>query len=197
MRIDTERLVLREFVAGDWQDVLGYQSDPRYLRLYPSSEQTEEDVKEFVGVFVQWQADVPRRKYQLEITLRNGGPVIGSCGVRRKAENPWEADIGYELAPEHWGLGYATEAAMAMVGFGFGELKLHRISSWCIAENEAAARVLEKVGLRREGRLLEKEYIKGRWWDTLLYGMLESDWRGARSGSVAPRRKSVCNRADR
>ena len=76
------------------------------------------------------------------------------------------------------GKGYATEATRSIVEFGFQELKLHRVSSWCIADNVASARVLEKVGLRQEGRLRENEYFKGRWWDTLLYGLLDSEWRG-------------------
>ena len=62
-----------------------------------------------------------------------------------------------------------------MVAYGFSELGLHRISSWCIADNVASARVLEKVGFQLEGRLRENEYFKGRWWDTLLYGLLESE----------------------
>ena len=66
---------------------------------------------------------------------------------------------------------------MAIINFGFQELKLHRISSQCIADNAASARVLEKVGLRLEGRLRENEYFKDRWWDTLQYGLIESEWR--------------------
>ena len=195
MRITTERLLLGEFVATDWPAVLAYQRDPRYLRLYPWTGRTEADVRDFVQVFVDQQGKQPRRRFQLAITLgamgairqrwrppvdqEKAGPVIGSCGIRRKPESGWEADIGYELAPEHWGRGYATEVALAMVDFGFRELGLHRISSRCIADNAASARVLEKVGLRLEGRLRENEYFKGRWWDTLLYGLLESEWRAS------------------
>jgi len=182
MRITTPRLVLREFVAEDWPDVLANQSDQRYLRLYPWSERTEAEVREFVQMFVDQQAERPRRKFQLAITLPNSQHVIGSCGLRRKPENEWEADIGYELAPEYWGRGYATEAALAMVNLGFRDFGLHRISSWLIADNTASARVLEKVGLRPEGRLRENEYFKERWWDTLLYGLLRSEWESAEYG---------------
>jgi RimJ/RimL family protein N-acetyltransferase len=88
-----------------------------------------------------------------------------------------EADIGYEFAPAYWGQGYATEAAQAIMAFGFTELKVHRIWSWCIAENVGSARVMEKLGMRQEGRLRENEWIKGRWWDTLVYGVLDYEWR--------------------
>ena len=176
MYITTPRLLLREFGTDDWPDVLAYQRDPRYLRFYAWTDRTEAEVRGFVQMFVDQQANGPRRKFQLAITLSDSGQLIGSCGIRRKPENDWEADIGYELAPEHWGQGYATEAAKAIVDFGFRELGLHRISSWCIADNAASARVLERVGLRPEGRLRENEHFKGRWWDTLLYALLASDW---------------------
>jgi len=177
MRITTARLVLREFVPGDWPDVLAFQRDPRYLRYYAWTGRSEAEVREFVQMFVSQQAERPRRRFQLAITLPDSGRVIGDCGIRRKPGNDWEADIGYELSPEYWGRAYATEATRALVDFGFRELGLHRISSWCIADNAASARVLERVGLRPEGRLRENEYFKGRWWDTLLYGLLESEWR--------------------
>jgi len=59
-----------------------------------------------------------------------------------------------------------------VIEFGFEDLALHRISAWCIADNSASVRVLEKVGMRQEGRLRENEYFKRRCWDTLLYALL-------------------------
>ena len=101
MRIATERLVLREFVTDDWPAVLAYQRDPRYLQLYPWTDRTEAEVRDFVQRFVDDQADRPRRKFQLAITFPDGGQMIGNCGIRRKPDNDWDADIGLELAPEH------------------------------------------------------------------------------------------------
>ena len=78
-------------------------------------------------------------------------------------QNDGEAEIGYELAPDSWRQGFATEAANAIAKFGFRELRLHRISSWCIADNKASATVLERVGLSLEGRLRQDEFFEGRW----------------------------------
>jgi ribosomal-protein-alanine N-acetyltransferase len=177
MRILTNRLVLRDYETDDCPAVLAYQSDERYLQYYPWTERTEAEVRAFVQMFLDQQIEQPRRKFQFVITLPSDGQLIGSCGIRRKNENEWEADIGYELAPEYWGQGYATEAATAIVDFGFRELHLHRISSWCIAENTASAKVLERLGLQLEGRLRENDYFKGRWWDILVYGLLKNEWR--------------------
>ena len=75
------------------------------------------------------------------------------------------------------GHGYATEAAREIVRYGFVELGLHRIWSWCVADNLGSARVLEQVGMRLEGRQRDKEYYRGRCWDRLLYAVLEDEWR--------------------
>ena len=102
--------------------------------------------------------------------------LIGNCGIRKKTSNLWEADIGYEIATSFCGKGLATEAALALLKFGFDELGLHRISANCIADNLASARVLAKIGMQCEGRLRQNEWMKGRWWDTLVYGILADEW---------------------
>ena len=179
MRITTERLVLREFGEDDWRAVLDYQRDPFYLRYYPWEDRDEPEVRAFVDMFRGWKAERPRRRFQMAIVRREDGRLIGNCGLRRKPDNDWEADIGYELSPQHWGHGYAIEAARAMVDFGFRELRLQRITSWCIADNVASARVLDRLGFKREGRLRRNEFFKGRWWDTLLYALLAEEWQPA------------------
>ncbi len=176
MRIETERLILREFKEDDWPAVLAYQSDPRYLRYYEWTERTPAAVQEFIGKFIAQQQQEPRYKAQLAVVLKSSGQLIGNCGIRKEMPEARQAEIGYEFAPEHWGQGYATEAARAIVRFGFTELHLHRISAWCIAENTASAHVLQKIGMQQEGRLRENEYFKGRWWDALLFAILESEW---------------------
>ena len=178
MLLETPHLLLREFEPDDWPAVLTYQSDPRYLRLYAWTERTAADVRAFVEAFVASRAAEPRLTVQLAITLRDGGQLIGNCGIRLAEPGVRIGDLGYELSPEHWGRGYATEAARAMVDFAFSELQLHRVWAECVPENTASRRVLEKLGMRREGRLRQTRWYKGRWWDTLLYGILEDEWRG-------------------
>lgn len=178
MMLTTDRLLLRDFEEDDWPTVLAYQKDPRYLRYYHWTERTEEDVRAFVQRFIDHQHEQPRIKFQLAIVLKTEGRLIGNCGVRLDKPGDLVGELGYEINPDYWGHGYATEAARAMLAFGFRELRLHRISSYCIAENSASARVLQKVGMQQEGRLRENEWIKGLWWDTLMFGILEQEWAG-------------------
>ncbi len=172
----TARLLLRDFREDDWPAVLAYQSNPLYLRYYAWTERTPEAVQAFVRRFVEQQWQQPRTRFQLAIVLPATGRLIGNCGIRKDSPDAQEAEIGYEVDPAYWGRGYATEAAREMVAFGFNELGLHRVSSWCVADNTASAHVLEKLGMRLEGRLREKEYFKGRWWDVFLYGILKGEW---------------------
>ena len=176
MILTTKRLALREFEEEDWPGVLAYQSDPRYLRYYDWMHRTEQDVRAFVRMFIAWREGQPRTKFQLAITLAPGGQLIGNCGIRMKTPRAREADLGYELDPRYWGCGYATEARSALLAFGFQELGLHRIWAQCIAENVASAHVLEKIGMRQEGHLRQNEWMQGRWWDTLLYAILETEY---------------------
>ena len=176
MILTTKRLLLREFEEEDWQAVLAYQSDPRYLRYYPWTHRSEQDVRAFVGVFLVRRKEEPRTTFQFAITLAPHGQLIGNAGIRMHTPDAREADLGYELDPRYWGRGYATEAASALLAFGFRELKLHRIWAQCIAENTASAHVLAKIGMQQEGRLRENEWMKDRWWDTLVYAILVHEW---------------------
>jgi len=177
MELQTPRLNLREFVEADWPAVLAYQQNPLYLRYYEWESRDVQGVREFLKVFLNNRKQEKRHKFQLAVTLRETGKLIGNCGIRQDEPGSCVGDIGYEFAPEYWGQGYATEAASEIVRFGFEELGLHRIWSWCVADNVGSWRVMEKLGMRCEGLLRENEFYKGRWWDTLMYAILENEWR--------------------
>lgn len=177
MELLTPRLLLREFVAGDWPAVLAYQRDPRYLRYYEWTDRTADEVRRFVAMFVAQQQEQPRTRFQLAITRRDDGRLIGNAGVRLSAAAPGEAEIGYELAPDEWGRGYATEAAAAVVRFGREALGVRRLTAWTVADNTGSIRVLEKLGFRLEARLPEEAYYKGRHWDVVMYGVTSDEWR--------------------
>ncbi|HYI14367.1 MAG TPA: GNAT family protein [Thermomicrobiales bacterium] len=177
MRIETERLILREFREADWQVMLEYWNAPLYQRYNPDLPDREGFVRHLVALFVGSQSELPRRNHQLAIVRKQDGRLIGNCGIRVNDPDLGEANIGYELDPRDWGNGYATEAASAIVRFGFEDLSLHRIWAECIADNTGSFHVLEKLGMRREAHFREHKYFKDRWWDTLIYAVLDHEWR--------------------
>jgi len=180
MRIETERLILRDFREDDIPRMLEWWGDPRYQRFYPVVANLDRAVRDLAAMFIAAQAEEPRRKWQLAVTVRGDDQIIGTCGVRINDPELAEANIGYELHPDHWGNGYATEAATAILRYGFEELDMHRIWAECVADNTGSARVLEKVGMRREAHFREHQYFRDRWWDTYIYAILASDWRERR-----------------
>lgn len=180
MRIETERLILREFREADWPDILAYWRDPLYRRYNPDPEDVEQTVSHLVDTFVSSQAEQPRRHWQLAIVDREDGRLLGNCGIRVDNAALRQANIGYELDPRAWGRGYATEAARSILDFGFAELGMCRVWAECVADNVRSARVLERLGMRREAHFREHKHDNGRWWDTLIYAILEREWRAGR-----------------
>ena len=178
MFLKTKRLLLREFVFDDWTAVHAYQSNPLYLRYYDWTERSEADVREFVQMFLDWQQGLPRTKFQLALIHQEDGLLIGNCGIRINDREKREANIGYELDSRYWGNGYATEAAHAILQFGFTELNMARIWAKCVADNVGSARVLEKIGMRLEARELKKEFIKNIWRDHFIFAISARNWIG-------------------
>lgn len=171
------RLLLREFIETDYQALWSYHSDERYQRYYPGSElATDRDTRDLLTRFLFWQTETPRSKYQLAITLPGSGELIGNVGLRKEFADAAIAETGFELAPERWGQGYATEAAATMLDYGFASLRLHRVHAHCVAGNERSVRVLERIGMSLEGRLRKHVQLNGHWTDVLLYGILASEW---------------------
>jgi [ribosomal protein S5]-alanine N-acetyltransferase len=166
MKIETERLILRDFVKEDWERVMEYQTDPLYLRYYEwtAADRTPESVQEFVGWFIEHQTQNPRIRFQLAVTLKSKDLLIGNCGVRMDKEDAVEADIGYELDPKFWYHGYATEAAHAIVDFGFSHFGVHRIWANCVADNTRFGACVGETGnetrrsLTREG-ILQRQMV--------------------------------------
>jgi ribosomal-protein-alanine N-acetyltransferase len=177
MEIRTERLLLREISEErDWPAVLAYHRDPRYARFYDQPHETEDDVRRFLHRITRWHGPEHRGFYNLAVTLPETGKMIGIAGLRQRDPEQPRGDLGYEIAPPHWGRGYATEAARALLAFGFRDLGLHRIFARCLAENAASARVLERLGMRLEARHREHEWVRGRPRDELTYGILAPEW---------------------
>lgn len=176
MLLITERLLLREFTANDWHAIFAYQSDPRYLRYSPWTQRQREDVVWLVQECIRWQHAQPRGKFQLAIVLQTPHLLIGTCGIRMATAHAHVAELGYELHPDYWGQGYATEAARSLLTFGFEPLGLQRVWAHCVAENTASIRVLERLGMHYKQRLRKHTLMKNRWWDMLVYAIDRAAW---------------------
>ena len=147
----TARLLLRDFGEEDWPAAHAYRADPEVTRyMLTMAPESLEQTRAWLRELRQESQRQPRRRYTLAIVLRADDRVIGQISIGPSAEDfPAEGEIGfgYMLHRDAWGQGYASEAARAIVSFGFDVLGARQVSAWCFAENRASARVLEKAGL--------------------------------------------------
>jgi RimJ/RimL family protein N-acetyltransferase len=174
--IETERLLLRELRAADEDHIHEYASDPEVVRLMIWGPNTREATREFLDRALQAQTQWPRADVGLAIELKSEHRMIGSIGLRMKDGTNHTADIGYVLNRKYWRNGYMTESARAVLDVAFKQLKLHRVWATCDIRNGASYRVMEKLGMRREGTFVKNAMEKGEWRDTYLYAILAEEW---------------------
>jgi len=167
--LKTSRLVLRPFQPdADLDDAYAYMSDPEVVRYLYWEVRTREQVRAFLG---------ERGSHVLALELPAEGRVIGEVLLRPTSEEHRQGEVGYVLNPAYQGKGLASEAAVAMLRYGFEELGLHRIIGRLDARNKPSAALLERIGMRLEAHHLHDELFKGEWSDSLIYAMLEDEWR--------------------
>lgn len=169
MELVTERLRLREFVAKDHEAVHRYASDPEvtlYMEWGPNDLQA---TKVFLDEADRSASRYPRSRYALAVVRRDRNELIGSVELQVASEQSGQGTLGYVLARSSWGHGYATEAATALLRYGFDELGLQTISATCDPENTSSAAVLQKIGMRQERYLHHHVYARGEWRDRLLF----------------------------
>jgi RimJ/RimL family protein N-acetyltransferase len=166
--IRTERLLLRPYTEHDLDDLHDIQSRPEVARyLYWGTrdrEQTRESLRQKIAASALREEG---ENLTLAVELPGTGKVIGDVLLI------W-------LSREHGGHGYATEAAEVMLRLGFEGLGLHRVIGRLDGRNTASARVLERLGMRREACFVQNEVVKGEWTDEVVYAMLADEWSARR-----------------
>jgi ribosomal-protein-alanine N-acetyltransferase len=170
--LETSRLLIRDFRPEDWVAVHEYGNDPEVYRFQSWGPSTEQDSRAFVDMAIAQQTEKPRRSFEMAIVEKSSQLVIGAVGLRIKSTVNRDADIGYTLRHDRWGKGYGTEAARAILDFGIKTLGMHRIWATTAPENQTSARILEKLGMQKEGHLKQNLMVRGKWRDSLLYAVV-------------------------
>ncbi len=182
MAIETERLVLRRFRAEDAAALAAYRNDPEVARYQSWSVPYSLDKARYsVQTMIAADPSMPGW-FQWAVEHAGERVLIGDVGVNL-ADNLRQAEVGYTLAPERQGQGYATEAVRAVLDHAFTVLGLHRVSAECDARNDRSARLLERLGFTREGLRRQHTWIKREWTDDLLWGVLAEEWLSREHGS--------------
>ncbi|MBU6451095.1 MAG: GNAT family N-acetyltransferase [Cyanobacteria bacterium REEB67] len=171
----SERLVLRPHLESDLEAVHAFSSDADVCRYMQWGPNNLEQSRSFLEGAIANQRVSPKVHYDFVIVEAEAATVVGSFTLRLNKPGGELGEIGYVLAREAWGKGYASEAAELVMKFAFEDLKLHKISATCEPFNFASAKVLQKAGLVLEGYLQKHIFIKGQWRDTLVFGCVRED----------------------
>jgi RimJ/RimL family protein N-acetyltransferase len=173
--VRTGRLLLRPWRSDEvdrYREVRGAPEVTRFLYDTPMTRRQAAtrlgSLRSTITAEGQW--------INLAVEVAATGTVAGDVGLGWVSGAHRHAEVGYAFAPDHRGRGYATEAAVAVVEMAFSALGAHRVTGRLDARNTASARLLERLGMRREGHLVENEWVKGEWTDEVVYAVLEDEW---------------------
>ena len=176
MEIFSERLMLVPLSSKDIPDIHRmncFEEVARYntIGIPKNMEATAELLNDAIN------GDRSTLPYKLGWTIRTKSEqhFLGEMGMRLSSKKYNSAEIHYSLLPSEWGKGYASEAASALILWGFDHLKLHRITAGVATANERSIKLLEKIGMTKEGLCRQILPIRGEWVDNYQYAILASD----------------------
>ena len=172
----TPRLLLRPYRSDDVDDVLAYASDPEWNHYLGLPEPyTRRSAEEFVSsmVLADWETNPMW-------ALVHEGRVCGGINLTTRGRD--QVELGYSIARPLWGQGFMTEAARAVIDYGFQSMGLARIYSFANIRNKGSWRVMEKLGMRREGLLRGNRLVHDQRVDDVLYAILREEWSAPEAG---------------
>jgi RimJ/RimL family protein N-acetyltransferase len=171
--IVSNRLIIRKLMKDDWKDLYEYLCDKEVVKFEPYDVYSENRAKEEAIARAS-------SEFFYAVCLKESGKLIGNLYLGKGDFDTW--DLGYELNRKYQGQGYATESVKALLDYAFAHLGARRIISTCSPNNNQSWKLLERLGMRREGHLLQNVYFKTDsngepiWLDTYEYAILKTEW---------------------
>ena len=176
--LETDRLVLRPITHRDDEAFLRIFSNPETMKYWSREPLTSlEEAAKMVQEEIDWGQS--GKCLNWGVALRGSDELIGKVNLFDYDAKHRRAEIGYAFDPRHWGKGLATEAMRPVLDHAFGVLRFHRVEADTDPGNLASIAVLEKFGFRREGYSRDRFLVHGAWQDSVVLGLLETDYREA------------------
>lgn len=177
--IESPRLVLRRFADADLAQFLAYLNDPTVARYQSWESYTEQEARAVIEQQKTRSPGLPGQWFTFALEVKETGALAGHVALRM-SEDARQAEIGFTMSRAFQGKGLAREAAARVLDYAFTEMNLHRVTAIADCENEKSVALLERLGMRREGHLIENIWFKGRWGSEYLYAVLRDEWLKAR-----------------
>ena len=174
IHLSGQRINLREFALSDVDDAVAIVGDDRVTRWLSFDTRDRSATQAMLAAAIAAAATRPRAECYLAVVLPANDRVIGFA--RLALGGVKAAKLGYAIHADHWGHGYATDAARTLIAYGFDHLGLHRITAAVGPDNEPSKGVLKRLGFTHEGRLRDHVWTNGAWRDSLLYSLLANEF---------------------
>lgn len=179
--LTTARLVLRPFTDDDCDAVFRLHASAPVMRYWDSSPWTElAQARRFLTRCRALAEEASGARVAVE--LREDATFLGWIGLQRWDPHNRRTNLGYVLAEDAWGHGYATEAGQSLLDWAFPAMNLNRVSAQADTRNRTSRRVLEKLGFTLEGTLRENVIVDGEVSHDWTFGLLRREWEAARAG---------------
>jgi [ribosomal protein S5]-alanine N-acetyltransferase len=175
-KIETERLLLSEITIDDLESIHQLHSIPEVDEFNTLGiPKTIKDTEKIIIPIIEARLKIPRTSYAWKIILKETNAFIGLAGFSLSNDKFKLGEIYYKLHPDYWGNGYATELSKRLVTLGFEDFKLHKVEAGVATGNIKSIKVLEKIGMTREGLRRKILPIRGEWIDNYHYAIVEND----------------------
>ena len=184
--LETRRLILRELRLDDASALQSWPKNPPQWRHQAMEPEEFADTAARIRRYLEHRGEGPKRRLFVYVAIEKAsGALMATVGLSRNGRSA--ASLGLGIAASHAGQGFATEIAARLLAYGFEDLALHRICADVALENAACLRIMEKIGMVREGVARDCIWAQGRWWTEAQYAMLEFDYvrAGGRPDAVA------------
>lgn len=173
--LTTQRLTLRRLTMADLDAFLAYRNDPQVAYFQGWDSINEKEGHDYITYHQDIKpSDVGWFNFAIVVTATD--TLIGDIGLNILDDKSHQGEVGFTLAREHQGKGYATEALRCVLAYAFEDLKLHRITASCDVENVGSIALLERFKFRREGHFIENYFYHDKWTSEYLYALLRREW---------------------
>ena len=176
--LETDRLILRKFKESDAEVFFEYRTYP-HVALYQGEGWVNyrlEQAKEFVKEQMDFEPGIPDTWFQIAIELRDTGNLIGDLAIHTLPQDINQVEIGFTLSSIYQNKGFGVEVVRSLLGYIFNVLNKHRVIAITDVRNIPSIKLLEKVGMRKEGHFIKNAWNKGEYTDEYSFALLKEEW---------------------
>ncbi len=174
--LNSARLTLKLVTLEDLENIYAMQSNEQVARYNTIGIPENKAFTETLLINALSDTTFGKTNFWWSIFNKATHEFIGEAGLNLSKFKYRSGEVFYGLHPDHWGKGYGTEAVETILNYAFVDLNLHRITAGVATENTGSIKLLERVGMQREGKHRKILPIRGEWWDNYQYAILEEDY---------------------